>query len=1563
MTIARALAAPQTTITGASYVIVPSSGTPNGVSDSALAGFPSSGSSSFGILTTGNVADVPKPGVFGSSSLRTTAVSGRGNSAFDVTVLKVDLTVPPSANCLTFDFKFLSQEYPVYSGGSYNDAFIAELDSSTWTTNGTTISAPKDFALDSSKKVVSINSAGLGGLSPANGAGTEFNGAAKFPAGWGTDSGKAAGGATGLLQASTQVTPGAHSVYFSIFDNGDSQVDSAVFLHGLIAGFVPDPATNCVPGATPVNYQLAMAPAAGTGNIGIAQSVAATLTTADGAPYQNAPVNFTVAGANPTTGTVTTDASGNAVFSYTGSTYGTDQISACYQPSGATSCIARASATRTWTAPLNITADNQTITYGDEDPVFTYRTSGLLGTDQLTTAPTCGVSGAHAAAGTYPIVCSGASAKTGYVTTYTAGTLTVAKAAATIVASNASQTYGEATPKLDYTVNGLRNGDTLTTAPTCAAQGSHTAAGTYPINCSGADAGPNYTLSYAPGTLTVGTGVVTVTPDSASVVYGDADPTFTYKISGLVGGDQLTSEPTCGVQGPHTDAGTYDITCTGADAGGNYTVRYAPATLAVGKKVGLITADPKRSTYGQSDPSFSYTVAGLVGADKLASEPTCGVADKHADAGTYPITCSGGDAGGNYTLQYATGTLTVDKAPLVVIADNQARQYGGDDPTFTSSVAGLVGADQLTTPASCQVAPAHSNAGSYEITCANAAANSNYTISYAPGTLTVTQAPVVITANPATREYGTADPAFTYQVQGLLGTDDLSSEPTCGAADGHQHVGSYGIACAGADAGNNYAISYSPGTLTITAATATVTANDQGATYGGSEPAFTYTVTGLVGADKLTSAPTCGVDGDHSSARTYTITCSGGDAGSDYVLDYKPGTYVVSPAVVTVTADNQSRRYGADDPTFTWKATGLVGQDTFQTPAVCEVSAGHHDAGSYPITCSGAEAGPNYTIRYSDGALAVQQAPLVVQAGNASSTYGDATPEIGYTVTGLIGNDGLQTEPTCAAANPHTAAGSYQTACSGAEAGGNYHITYAPGTLSVGKAVVTVTADSASTIYGQADPAFHYSVSGLVGSDTLGTTPTCAVTDAHSQAGTYPIACTGADAGPNYTVAYVAGTLTVAKAPGVVTAASQTITYGEKDPAFTYTVSGLQPGESLVAQPTCRVDGPHTAAGTYPIVCSGGDGGGNYTLSYQAGTLTVLKAAVRISANDQSISYGSSDPTFGYTIAGLVGSDNLISAPTCGVTGPHSAAGSYAITCTSADAGGNYTVDYAPATLTVNKAALTVNAPSPATTYGVAASSIVLNPSLSGFVAADTAASTGLDAIRCATTASVIGGGSYPAGSYPVTCAGPDSTANYAVTYTAGTLTVAKAVLTVAANDATRVYQGADPVFTATISGLVNGDTAAAYSGDPALSTTATETSHAGTYPITPAQGTLASANYTFAFRPGTLTVNKAAAKLTPAGVLVTLARGGATVRFGTLTATLTFGSPAQPAVGQTIAFTSGGKAMCTAVTGANGAAICQISVLQDAWVIRQRGYTATFAGSQDLLATTATGGLFNFTS
>ena len=250
-------------VSSAAFVpVVPTGTTPVAVADSALAEFPIE-PPTYAILTNGNAA---LAGNAQTDQARVTTGSqdtARGTTARDVTVLRVNINVPASANCLTLGFRFLSEEFPGFVGGSFNDAFIAEVDPGAqgWTAN-TTISAPRNFAFDGQGDVISVNTSGATSMSAEQATGTVY------------------GGATPRLSAAQVVTPGAHELVLSIFDQGDADYDSAVFIDRL--SFLSTEAGGCVPGA-----QADTVPPAVT--LGVSGSSAADTTPTLGGAAGNAP--------------------------------------------------------------------------------------------------------------------------------------------------------------------------------------------------------------------------------------------------------------------------------------------------------------------------------------------------------------------------------------------------------------------------------------------------------------------------------------------------------------------------------------------------------------------------------------------------------------------------------------------------------------------------------------------------------------------------------------------------------------------------------------------------------------------------------------------------------------------------------------------------------------------------------------------------------------------------------------------------------------------------------------------------------------------------------------------------------------------------------------------------------------------------------------------------------------------------------------------------------------------------------------------------------------------------
>ena len=145
------------------FLTIPSPGQqgeePHGTADKAP-GYPRGGSTNFTMLTTGDVNFADDANVEESTGLDLFGPNVRGNSDYDVSVLRLRVPVTANDNCLSFEFRFLSEEFPEFVNAGFNDAFIAELRNSNWSTNSGAISAPNNFAFDAANNPITIDSVG-----------------------------------------------------------------------------------------------------------------------------------------------------------------------------------------------------------------------------------------------------------------------------------------------------------------------------------------------------------------------------------------------------------------------------------------------------------------------------------------------------------------------------------------------------------------------------------------------------------------------------------------------------------------------------------------------------------------------------------------------------------------------------------------------------------------------------------------------------------------------------------------------------------------------------------------------------------------------------------------------------------------------------------------------------------------------------------------------------------------------------------------------------------------------------------------------------------------------------------------------------------------------------------------------------------------------------------------------------------------------------------------------------------------------------------------------------------
>ena len=282
----------------------------------------------------------------------------------------------------------------------------------------------------------------------------------------------------------------------------------------------------------------------------------------------------------------------------------------------------------------------------------------------------------------------------------------------------------------------------------------------------------------------------------------------------------------------------------------------------------------------------------------------------------------------------------------------------------------------------------------------------------------------------------------------------------------------------------------------------------------------------------------------HLDRRHLPSSCSGA-ASPDYTIGYVGGSVTVGPAPLTITASSPAMTYGGPVPAIEPVYSGFVaGQDAsaLSTQPTCATTATvTSTVGTYPASCSGA-ASADYTIGYVGGTVSVGTAVLTITATSTTMTYGGPVPEVTPTYSTVAS---LATAPACSTTATLTSTvGTYPATCSGAVAP-DYAIGYAPGTVTVTPATLTVTASSASFTQGGAVPAITPSYAGFVAGDSavsLTTAPTCSTNvTSSSPPGTYPSTCSGGSE-PNYAISYVAGTLTVNAAPASSPVPPPTIT-------------------------------------------------------------------------------------------------------------------------------------------------------------------------------------------------------------------------------------------------------------------------------------------------------------------------------------------------------------------------------------------------------------------------------------
>ena len=148
------------------------------------------------------------------------------------------------------------------------------------------------------------------------------------------------------------------------------------------------------------------------------------------------------------------------------------------------------------------------------------------------------------------------------------------------------------------------------------------------------------------------------------VVYNGSEQKQAVTITDKISGKELTAgtDFTLTYSSDTTNVGTVTVTVTGI---GSYT-GVVTKTYNINPAAVTVTADAKEMTQGADVPELTATVEGLFGSDSveftLSTEAT-----KTSAPGEYPITVTGEETQGNYTVTFKPGTLTITQAEEIIV--------------------------------------------------------------------------------------------------------------------------------------------------------------------------------------------------------------------------------------------------------------------------------------------------------------------------------------------------------------------------------------------------------------------------------------------------------------------------------------------------------------------------------------------------------------------------------------------------------------------------------------------------------------------------------------------------------------------------------------------------------------------------------------------------------------------------------------------------------------------------------------------------------------------------------
>ena len=402
--------------------------------------------------------------------------------------------------------------------------------------------------------------------------------------------------------------------------------------------------------------------------------------------------------------------------------------------------------------------------------------------------------------------------------------------------------------------------------------------------------------------LTITPKPVTVTANSYNKTYGASDPEFTVTVVGTLGTDKVTYNLS---REAGEDVGTYPITASGDAIQGNYNVTYHPGTLTItaatrpeDRQLGVTSYE---GVYDANE--HTITVDNVLDGDVVeysydGGETWTTNLNQYKDVTETTIKVRVTNANYDPSPVELEGTVKITPKPVTVTANSYNKAYGATDPEFTATVEGTLGSDTVNYKLNRETGE---DVGTYKILAIGDAAQGNYSVTYYPGTLTITAA-----TRPEDRQLGVTSYEGVYDANEHTITVDnvLDGDVVEYSYDGgetwttnlnqYKDVTETTIKVRVTNANYDPSPVELEGTVKITPATLTVSTPIATKVYEGTPLTAAGTISGFVNDETATFATTGSQTEVGSTANTYSLTWDGTAKESNYKVVETIGTLTVT---------------------------------------------------------------------------------------------------------------------------------------------------------------------------------------------------------------------------------------------------------------------------------------------------------------------------------------------------------------------------------------------------------------------------------------------------------------------------------------------------------------------------------------------------------------------------------------------------------------------------------------------------------------------------------------------